>query len=125
MDPYNVSLRQFQDNLALSVNYTNMSLDYMMQQMHLNRPDNFLATYPHVPSQEELWRERQGGAGGSGGGGDDYDDEERESFILFLEVDLRNVYFYFVCLFYFVGVVVLDIVIFIWLFNLFPTFKYK
>ncbi|CAI9271392.1 unnamed protein product [Lactuca saligna] len=30
MDPYNVTLRQFQDNLACSVNYTNMNLDFMM-----------------------------------------------------------------------------------------------
>lgn len=55
MDPYNMALRKFQDNLARGVNYTNMSLDFMMQQMHFNQSDVFPATYMFVPSWEELW----------------------------------------------------------------------
>lgn len=38
MDPYNVAMRRFQDNLARSSSSTNMILDYMMQQMHSLNP---------------------------------------------------------------------------------------
>lgn len=76
MDPYSMACRRFQDNLARSGNYTNITLDYMMQQLHFSRPDHFPASCPYVPSSEELWHEQQGGVGGCGGGhGDDDDDE--------------------------------------------------
>ncbi|CAI9301964.1 unnamed protein product [Lactuca saligna] len=74
--PGSAASRRFQDNLAWSSSYTNMNLDYKMQQMHFARPDHFPPSYPYAPSWEELWREKQVGAGGNGGGGDDYDNEE-------------------------------------------------
>ncbi|CAI9288107.1 unnamed protein product [Lactuca saligna] len=54
MVPYSVASRRFQDNLTRSANYTNMSLDYMMEKMHFPRPSHFLVSYPYVPSWEEL-----------------------------------------------------------------------
>ena len=42
-----------------------------MQQMSIHRPDAHPATYPYVPSWEEMWQEQQGGAGGSGAEGED------------------------------------------------------
>ncbi|CAI9277084.1 unnamed protein product [Lactuca saligna] len=59
MDPYSISSRRFEDNLARTANYTNMSI-----------------VYPYTPSWEKLWKEQQGGVGSGGGGGDDGDDEE-------------------------------------------------
>lgn len=76
MDPYSVVERRFDDNLAPSGNYANMTLDYVMQQLHFSRPYHFPESYPHVPSWEELWREQQGGVGGSGGGNGNRDDED-------------------------------------------------
>ncbi|CAI9298314.1 unnamed protein product [Lactuca saligna] len=76
MDPYRISRRRFDDNLERSANYTNMSLDHLIEKMHVTRPAHVPPAYPYMSSWEELWREQRGGAGGSGGGGDDGDDEE-------------------------------------------------
>ncbi|CAI9288360.1 unnamed protein product [Lactuca saligna] len=57
MDPYSVVQRRFDDNLARSRNCTNMTQDYMMQQLHFSRRDHFPTLYPYVPRWEELWCE--------------------------------------------------------------------
>lgn len=53
MDPYNLSMRQFHDNLARGVNHTNMTLEFMMSQMNMQRPDSH-PPYPYIPSWEDL-----------------------------------------------------------------------
>ncbi|CAI9303859.1 unnamed protein product [Lactuca saligna] len=50
MDPYTIALRKFYDNLERSANYTNMSLDHLMEQMHVTRPTHFPYVYPYAPS---------------------------------------------------------------------------
>lgn len=49
-----------------------MHVDLMMQHMNIQRPSEFLDSYPYIPTWDELWAEQQGGARGSSGG----DDEE-------------------------------------------------
>lgn len=73
MDPYCISRRRLEYNLERSTNYTNMSPDHLMEQIHETRPTHFPLVYPYTPSWEKLWKEQRGGAGGSGGGGDDRD----------------------------------------------------
>ncbi|CAI9270687.1 unnamed protein product [Lactuca saligna] len=46
MDPYSVAQRRFEDNLARSANYTNMSLDHLMAQIHVTRATHFGESYP-------------------------------------------------------------------------------
>lgn len=58
MDPYSIARRRFDDNLARSANYTNMSLDHFMEKMLVTRPTHFPPIYPYAPSWEEMWREQ-------------------------------------------------------------------
>ena len=82
--------------MARCANYTNMILDYIMEQMHFPRPGHFPVSYPCVPSWEELWREQQGGVGESGAGNDDVEDLE---FLYFSLSGFKTYFFSFVFLF--------------------------
>lgn len=64
MNPNNLSMRKFQDNLSHGENHTNMTLEFMMSQINMQCPDSH-PPYSYIPSWEDIWRERQGRAGGS------------------------------------------------------------
>lgn len=71
MDNYNVEMCRYHDNMGRGVNYSNMHLDLMIQHMNIQRPCEYLFSYPYIPTWDELWVEQQGGAGGSGCGDDE------------------------------------------------------
>ncbi|CAI9294947.1 unnamed protein product [Lactuca saligna] len=66
MNPYNVAMRRYQDNLGRGINYTNMHLDLMIQHMNIQRPSEYPVSYPYILAWDELWVEQHGGADGSG-----------------------------------------------------------
>lgn len=71
MDPYNMELRSYQDDIGHGSNLTNITLEYMMSHMNIPCNDSF-PDYPHIRTWEDRWSTRQSGAGGSGaeyGGG--------------------------------------------------------
>lgn len=74
MDPYNIAIRELQDDLASGVNHIHSTLEYIMSHMHIPHNDS-LPSYLYIQSWEDRWRARQGGPGGSGTGGGDKDDE--------------------------------------------------
>lgn len=58
IDPYKLTMRQFQNNLSRGVNHTNMTLEFMMLQMNLHQHYTHPA-YPYIPSWEDLWRDKE------------------------------------------------------------------
>lgn len=72
MDAYNLSMRQFQSNLASGVNHLNTILEFMKSQMNMKRPDSH-PLYPYIPIWEDHWRGRQGRTEESGAGEEEED----------------------------------------------------
>lgn len=75
MDPYNIELRAYQDDISRSLSLNHMTHEYIMSHMNIPRNDSF-PNYPYIRNRDERWRARQGGAGGSGTKGGDDEDEE-------------------------------------------------
>ncbi|CAI9276595.1 unnamed protein product [Lactuca saligna] len=71
MDPYNVALRCYQDNIGRGVNYTNMHLDLMIQNLNIQCQSESLVLCLYIPTWDEHWTEQHGGSDRSGGGNDD------------------------------------------------------
>lgn len=65
MDPNNVELRAYQDDIGRSLNYNHMNLAHMVSHMNVTE-NNAFSDYPHIRSWEERWNARQSGVGGSG-----------------------------------------------------------
>ena len=60
MQPYNVELRAYQDDIGRSLNYHHMTVAHMMHHMNIPRM-NDVPDYPYIRSWEERWNSRKVG----------------------------------------------------------------
>lgn len=66
MDPYNESIRRYQQNLGHGMNYMGMHTDLLMKYMVIDQPDGYPTSYTYIPTWDKLQVEHRGGTGGSG-----------------------------------------------------------
>lgn len=110
MDPYNVELRAYQDDIGSSLNHNHMVLEHMMSHLHIPRNDSF-PKYLHIQSWED--RRALGKVEPVVVVADMEDEMTRTRsdypFLLFLFDMLRQ--FYFVCVFSYFGLFCLKLLV--------------